>query len=63
MIKFTQSLKHWLFMNHRELLPLIMFGHTEFFTEEMEQKYLEWCLTDEGKQYLKGGEKYVENEE
>ena len=32
------------------------------FTEEIENEYLTWCKTDEGKQYLKGGSKYVEKE-
>ena len=60
MVKLTQSLEHWLFMNHRDKLPLIMLGHVELFTEEMEQEYLDWCKTDEGKQYLKGGSEYKE---
>ncbi len=62
MVKLTQSLEQWLWMNHREILPLIMFGHVELFTEEMKQEYLKWCLTDEGKQYLKGGSKYEEEQ-
>lgn len=62
MVKLTQSLEHWLFVNHREILPLIMFGHVELFTEEMQKEYLAWCLTDEGRQYLKGGSKYKEVE-
>lgn len=60
MVKLTQSLKQWLWMNHRQLLPLIMFGHLELFTEEMQQEYLAWCCTDEGRQYLKGGSKHVD---
>ena len=60
MVKLTQSLAHWLFINHREKLPLIMFGHVELFTDEMQKDYLEWVQTDEGKQYLKGGSKYRE---
>ena len=52
MVKLTQSLQHWLWLNHKELIPLIMFGHTELFTEEMQEKYLEWCQTEEGKKYL-----------
>ena len=35
-----------------------MFGHTELFTEEMQKEYIEWCKTDEGKQFLEGGSKY-----
>lgn len=58
MIVLTQSLEQWLFENHREKLPLIMLGHLELFTDEMQSQYIEWCKTDEGKQYLKGGSKY-----
>lgn len=63
MVKLTQSLSQWLFLHHRELLPLIMFGHLELFTEEMQKEYLAWCQTDEGKQYLKGGSKYKEDKD
>lgn len=62
MVRLTQSLNQWLWENHRKSLPLIMLGHTELFTEEMQQEYLAWCLTDDGKQYLKGGSKYKEEE-
>lgn len=60
MIKLTRSLHHWLFVNHPKLLPLIVFGHAELFTPEMKQKYIEWCRSDEGRQYLKGGSEYKE---
>lgn len=60
MVKLTQSLAVWLHANHPETLVLIMFGHTELFTEEMQREYIEWCKTDEGGQYLKGGSKYDE---
>lgn len=63
MVKLTQSLEHWLFENHREKLPLIMLGHVELFTEELQAAYIEWCKTDDGKQYLKGGSKYIERED
>ena len=63
MVRLTQSLSHWLFVNHPKELPLIMFGHVELLTEEMYAEYLEWCQTDEGKSYLKGGENYKEEEE
>jgi len=62
MVKLTQSLRRWLFINHPEKLPLIMFGHIELFTKKMQREYLEWCKTEEGKQYLKGGSKYKECE-
>lgn len=61
MIIMTQSLEHWLFKNHREKFGLILLGHTELFTNEMKKAYLEWCKTEDGKQYLKGGSKYDPN--
>lgn len=60
MVKMTQSLSHWLWEYHRDIFALILFGHLELFTEEMQREYIEWCKTDEGKQYLKGGSKYKE---
>ena len=60
MVKLTCSLKHWLFINHADLLPLIEFGHIELFTDDMKCEYVEWCKTDDGKQYLNGGAKYTE---
>ena len=39
-----------------------MLGHVELFTEEMNEEYIKWCQTEEGKQYLKGGSKYKEEE-
>jgi hypothetical protein len=62
MVKLTQSLRQWLFKNHPDIIPLLMFGHVELFTEEMQKEYLEWCQTEDGKQYLKGGSKYKEEE-
>lgn len=60
MVKLTQSLKQWLWRNHKNIIHLIMLGHTELFTSEMKKEYIEWCKTDSGKQYLKGGIKYIE---
>ena len=62
MVKLTQSLRHWLWENHRDKIGLIMLGHIELLTEEMEQQYLAWCKTEDGKQYLKGGSKYKPEE-
>lgn len=62
MVKLTQSLQRWLLENHKDILTLIMFGHVELFTEEMQEEYIAWCQTDEGKQYLEGGSKYKEGE-
>lgn len=58
MVHLTQSLRQWLFKNHNDILPLVMFGHVELFTEEMQKEYLDWCKTEEGKKYLVGGEYY-----
>lgn len=58
MLILTQSLAQWLWENHKDIILLIMFGHTELFTEKMQKEYIEWCKTDEGKQYLEGGSKY-----
>ena len=61
MVRLTQSLQHWLWENHRGKIGLILLGHTELMTEEMAKEYIEWCKTDEGRQYLKGGSKYKED--
>lgn len=58
MVELTQSLQHWLWVNHNDKVGLILWGHTELITDEMYAEYIEWCKTDEGKQYLKGGSKY-----
>lgn len=60
MVRLTQSLRQWLFIHHPGIVPLIMFGHVELFTPKMKQQYLEWCQSEEGRQHLKGGSKYVE---
>lgn len=61
MVRLTQSLERWLWKNHREKLPLIMFGHTELLTDEMWAEYIEWCKTEEGMSYLQGGVNYKED--
>lgn len=58
MVRLTQSLRQYLWDNHREILPLVLFGHVELVTDEIWKAYIEWCKTDEGKQYLEGGSKY-----
>lgn len=63
MVKLTQSLSKWLWDNHRELVPLICLGHVELFTAEMNEQYLAWCKTEEGRKYLKGGSEYKEEKE
>ena len=55
MVQLTDSLKHWLWENHGDIVGLIMFGHVELLTEEMWNEYIEWCKTDEAKKYLDGG--------
>ena len=63
MVKITQSLSHWLFVNHKDKIGLIMLGHTELLTNEMYNEYIEWCKTEEGRSYLKGGANYKEEVE
>ena len=58
MVKLTKSLQYWLFKNHPDLISSIMFGHVELFAEEMQKEYVEWCKTEEGKRYMKGGNLY-----
>ena len=57
----TQSLEQYLARYHRDKFVLISFGHIELLTDEIVCDYLDWCKTDEGRQYLKGGSKYNEN--
>ena len=61
MVILTQSMEHFLWNYHREKLALICFGHMEEFTDEMAREYAEWCQTEEGKKYLKGGSEYDPN--
>ena len=58
--KLTASLEHWLAVNEPETFVLVCFGHIELFTDDMKERYLEWCKTDEGKSYLVGGKNYHE---
>ncbi len=60
MYKLTASLEHWLWEYDKKLVPLVMLGHGELITEEMWNEYIEWCRTDEGREYLEGGSKYRE---
>ena len=60
MVKFTQSLEHWLIKNYPKEYVLIGLGHTELLTKEMRNAYLEWCKTEDGQSYLEGGSNYKE---
>jgi len=62
MYELTYSLRNWLWQNHREILPLVMLGHGELFTDEMSAEYLEWCSTPAGRRYLAGGDLYEEHQ-
>ena len=62
MNKMTQSFSAWCFKFHPEIYSLLRFGHSELFTKEMQQEYIDWVQTDEGRQYLKGGSKYREKD-
>lgn len=54
----TQSLATFLFLFHRDIVHLVMFGHVELITNDIWNEYIEWCKTPEGKSYLKGGSNY-----
>lgn len=56
MVKLTNSLSHWLWLNHRDIIGLVMLGHTELLTEEMWNAYIAWCKTDEAKPFLQAEE-------
>lgn len=59
MISITQSLREFLIRKGMlKELTLLSFGHTEVYTPELQKEYLEWVQTEEGRAYLKGGEKY-----
>lgn len=58
MVELTQSLQHWLFVNHPDLIAPLMFGHVELLTDEMWAEYVAWCKTEDGQQYLVGGRFY-----
>ena len=60
MVKLTQSLKKYLENYHSDIIIPLTFGHTELLTQEIWGEYIDWCRTDEGRQYLKGGSKYNE---
>ena len=60
MVKLTQSLREWLFKNYPDKLPIIMFGHVELFTKEMNAEYLQWCQTYECKEYSHDNYEYKE---
>lgn len=58
MVKLTQSLSHWLWTNHRDIYGLVLLGHMELISDELWAAYIDWCETDDGRQYLEGGSKY-----
>ena len=51
MVQLTRSLKHFLWLYHKDLLVPLMFGHTELYTEEIKQEYYKWLTTDEYKEW------------
>lgn len=61
MIRFTQSAAKFFFEKYPKEASLFMFSHTEAITGEMCKEYIEWCKTDEGRSYLKGGANYKED--
>ena len=62
MVEMTQSFSHWCWEYHRDIFGLILLGHVELVTDEIWDDYIEWCKTEEGSKYLKGGSEYKEEE-
>lgn len=60
MVKLTQSMRAFLWKFHRDIIHLVMLGHTEEVTVEIYDEYIKWLQTDEGRSYLRGGENYKE---
>ena len=58
MTKLTASLNKFLMDNYPKEIMLIRLGHTENFTSEMQEEYMEWVQTAEGRSYLEGGANY-----
>lgn len=52
MVTFTKSFGQWIFRFHKDIAVLLMFGHTELLTDELWKEYIEWCQSDEGRQFL-----------
>ena len=52
MVKLTQSLKKYLENYHSDIIIPLTFGHTELLTQEIWGEYIDWCQTDEDRQYL-----------
>lgn len=50
MIKLTDSMKEFLWKYHSDIIHLILLGHVELFTEEMQQEYYEFLKNE----YKKG---------
>lgn len=49
MVKLTESLKEFLSQSeHKEIIPLLMFGHVELFTEDIQQEYVQWLAKNQG---------------
>lgn len=50
MVKLTNSLKKFLIeSDHKEIIPLLMFGHVELFTEQIQKEYAEWLSKNQDK--------------
>ncbi len=62
MIKMTLSLRKFLWKFHKDIYTQVLFGHIELFTQELEEEYLNWCKTDEGRSYLEGGSNYTQGD-
>jgi len=58
MNKLTCSAAKFFFDHYPKEMSLFLFGHSEVITTDMYNEYIEWCKTEEGREYLKGGKHY-----
>lgn len=47
MVTLTDSVKLFLFENHRDIIISLTFGHAELLTKEIWNEYIEWMKKDE----------------
>lgn len=59
MVKLNQAMEYFLKTRFADLWHRIAGGESQLLTLEVRQEYAEWLKTDQAKQYLPGGAKYI----
>lgn len=52
MITMTKSLSAFIWKYYKDLYVPLTFGHIELLTDNIQEEYIEWCQTEEAKQYF-----------